>query len=101
MAFLIYLCIVELNSNIKNFTDFFTKKSIGGEASINDLRDKEFSGALLSADEKRALHNYDTYRISLLNAQEDEEAFNKTYRQLQVIANLGDWKEFLKADYSK
>ncbi len=92
---------MELNSNIKNFTDFFTKKSIGGEASINDLRDKEFSGTLLSVDEKRALHNYDTYRINLLNAQEDEDAFNKTYRQLQVIANLGDWKEFLKADYSK
>jgi hypothetical protein len=92
---------VELNSNIKNIADFFTKKSIGGETSINDLRDKEFSGTFLSADEKCALQNYDNYRINLLNAQQDDESFHKTYRQLQVIANLGDWKEFLKADYSK
>ena len=92
---------MELNSNIKNLTDFFTKKSIGGEASINDLRDKEFSGKFLSTEEKSALTNYDNYRINLLNAQQDEEAFHKAYRQLQVIANLGDWKEFLKADYTK
>jgi hypothetical protein len=92
---------VKLNSNIQNLNDFFTKKTIGGEASINDLRDKEFSGAHMSAEEKRALQNYDNYRINLLNAQEGDEAFHKAYRQLQVIANLGDWKEFLKADYSK
>ena len=92
---------MELNSNIKNLTDFFTKKSIGGEVSINDLRDKEFSGTFLSEEEKTALKNYDNYRINLLNAQADDDSFNKTYRQLQVIANLGDWKEFLKADYKK
>ena len=92
---------MELKSNIKNLTDFFTKKSLGGEVSINDLRDKEFSGVYLSEEEKTALKNYDNYRITLLNAQEDDDSFNKTYRQLQVIANLGDWKEFLKADYSK
>ncbi|HTA63589.1 MAG TPA: hypothetical protein VK835_14085 [Bacteroidia bacterium] len=91
---------MDLNSNIKNISDFFAKKTIGGEASINDLRDKEFSGVFMTAEEKRALHNYDNYRISLLNAQENDEAFHKAYRQLQVIANLGDWKEFLKADYS-
>jgi len=93
---------VEPNSSIKNFTDFFTKKNIGGEVSINDLRDKEFSGAPLSSDEQRALRNYDNYRINLLNAQQDNEtAFHNVYRQLQVIANLGDWHEFLKADYEK
>ena len=92
--------IVELNSNIKNLNSLFTRKSvIGGEASINDLRDKEFSGAKLSASEKRALVNFDNYRISLLNAQDSEDNFHKTYRQLQVIANLGDWQEFLKTDY--
>ncbi len=93
---------MELNSSIKNFTDFFTKKSIGGEVSINDLRDKEFSGVPLSFDEKRALKNYDNYRIKLLNAQQDNEpAFHNIYRQLQVIANLGDWHEFLKAEYEQ
>ncbi len=90
-----------MNFKSKSLSDLFTKKSIGGEVSINDLRDKEFSGIKLSADEKQALLNYDIYRIKMLNAQVEEEAFHKTYRQLQVIANLGDWKEFLKADYQE
>lgn len=79
---------------------FFTKKEIGGEISVNDLRDREFSGEKLSSEEKTALANYDAYRISVLNAQENDEDFHAAYRQLQVIANLGDWKEFLKEQYS-
>jgi hypothetical protein len=79
---------------------FFAKKDIGGEVSINDLKDKEFAGKELSADEKKALKNYDNYRINLLNSQENEDDFHQTYRQLQVIANLGDWKEFLKTEYN-
>ncbi|MCD6068850.1 MAG: hypothetical protein K0S33_3676 [Bacteroidetes bacterium] len=79
---------------------FFTKKDIGGEISINDLRDREFGGNKLNAEEKKALSNYDTYRINILNSQESEDDFHNAYRQLQVIANLGDWKEFLKEEYS-
>ena len=79
---------------------FFTKKEIGGEISVNDLRDREFSGEKLNAEEKTALANYDAYRINVLNAQENDEDFHAAYRQLQVIANLGDWKEFLKEQYS-
>ena len=82
------------------FQKFFAKKDIGGEISINDLRDMEFSGERLGSDEKRALANFDKYRVRILNAQEDEEMYHKTYRQLQVIANLGDWKEFLKEEYN-
>jgi hypothetical protein len=80
---------------------FFTKHDIGGVESINDLRDKEFSGKTLSAEEKFALANFDKYRLSILNAQQDEEQFHLHYRQLQVISNLGDWREFLKDEYSK
>lgn len=79
---------------------FFTKKEIGGEISVNDLRDREFSGEKLNAEEKTALANYDAYRINVLNSQENDEDFHAAYRQLQVIANLGDWKEFLKEQYS-
>jgi hypothetical protein len=80
---------------------FFTKKDIGGEVSIHDLRDREFSGERLNAEEKQALLNYDKYRISVLNAQTDEDAFHQVYRQLQVVANLGDWREFLKPEYNQ
>ncbi|MDX2173390.1 MAG: hypothetical protein SFY56_09730 [Bacteroidota bacterium] len=76
------------------------KKSTGLVTSINDLRDKEFSGVKLSAEEKFALSNFDKYRINVLNSQEEEEKFHYHYRQLQVIANLSDWKEFLSEDFS-
>jgi hypothetical protein len=68
--------------------------------SINDLRDKEFSGGKLSPEERFALSNFDNYRIKVLNSQENESDFHNQYRQLQVIANLSDWREFLKEEYS-
>lgn len=80
---------------------FFTKEDIGGAESINDLRDKEFSGKSLTAEEKFALANFDKYRLQILNSQENEEQFHLNYRQIQVISNLGDWREFLKDDYNK
>ncbi|MFN5181560.1 MAG: hypothetical protein ACK5D5_00900 [Bacteroidota bacterium] len=79
---------------------FFTKKDIGGEISVNDLRDKDFSGKKLTVDERLALNNYDKYRLYILNSSSDEDTFHHNFRQLQVIANLGDWKEFLKEEYS-
>ncbi len=79
----------------------FSKQDIGGAESINDLRDKEFSGKSLSAEEKYALANFDKYRLNILNSQEDEAQFHLQYRQIQVISNLGDWREFLKDEYSK
>jgi len=88
-----------MKNQVKLLEGFFTKKGIGGEVSINDLHEKEFAGHKLSAEEKQAIKNYDNYRIRILNSQEDEEGFHKVYRQLQVVANLGDWKEFLKSDY--
>lgn len=85
-------------------TDFLSvllnKKSTGLVTSINDLRDKEFSGVKLTLDEKTALANFDKYRISILNAQTDEQQFHYKYRQIQVIANLSDWHEFLKEEFS-
>lgn len=84
---------------MENKTDFISRllnqKQNGLVVSINDLRDKEFSGARLSAEEKFALSNFDKYRITILNAQTDEDQFHHHYRQLQVIANLSHWHEFL------
>ena len=69
---------------------FFSKQDIGGAESINDLRDKEFSGKTLTAEEKFALANFDRYRLNILNSQENEEQFHLHYRQIQVISNLVD-----------
>jgi hypothetical protein len=88
---------------VENKTDFLSillnKKSTGLVVSINDLRDKEFSGAKLTNEEKAALSNFDRYRINVLNSQTDEQNFHYKYRQLQVIANLSDWHEFLKEEF--
>jgi hypothetical protein len=87
--------------DIKNdfITTLLNKKTTGLVVSINDLRDKEFSGIKLTAEEKFALSNFDKYRISVLNSTIDEEKFHYQYRQIQVIANLSDWREFLRKDF--
>lgn len=74
---------------------YFAKSDIGGVLSINDIRDREFNGERLSADELTALKNFDRYRIETLNGIHDDKEFHERYRQLQVMANLGDWKDFL------
>lgn len=75
---------------------FFSKQDIGGAESINDLRDKEFSGKSLTAEEKFALTNFDKYRLKILNSQENEEQFHLHYRQIQVISNLGRLERIFK-----
>jgi hypothetical protein len=90
---------VESRSSILN--KLFSKSVETLSVSINDLKDKEFSGKSLNAEEKFALSNFDKYRIRILNSQENEEAFHEAYRKIQVIANLGDWREFLKEDFTK
>jgi hypothetical protein len=89
---------------VESKSDFLSillnKKSTGLGVSINDLRDKEFSGIKLTKEERLALANFDRYRITVLNSQADEQKFHYQYRQLQVIANLNDWKEFLDERFS-
>ncbi len=55
----------------------------------------------LNSKERAALSNFDKYRIQVLNSQTDEEKFHYQYRQLQVIANLSDWQEFLTEDFAR
>lgn len=81
---------------LKKYT---SRDVIDGSQSINDLREKEFNSEKLSQREKQALINFDRYRINELNAQKDDAAFHNRYRELQVMANLGDYEEFLKEKY--
>lgn len=79
---------------------YFAKADIGGTMSINDLRDREFNGESLTADEQTALRNFDRYRIDQLNGITNDREFHERYRQLQVMANLGDWQDFLNIEGS-
>lgn len=93
-----YICLVEIKNDF--ISKLLNKERKGLVVTINDLRDKEFSGIKLSAEEKFALSNFDKYRINLLNSQSEEDKFHYQYRQLQAIANLSNWQEFLDENLS-
>jgi hypothetical protein len=90
-----------MNKETQKIVRKYAKAYIGGTVSINDLSDKEFSGKQLNDEEKLALSNFEKYRLAKLNAVHDDMAFHELYRQLQVLANLADYKEFLNGEYSK
>ncbi len=94
---MLYFYTVIKNSDV--LTSLESKSYKGLSTSINDLREKEFSGKKLTHEERAAISNFDRYRVNVLNAEQDEEQFHKKYRQLQVIAGLSDWREFLKEDF--
>jgi hypothetical protein len=91
---------MSMNKETEKIVRKYAKASIGGTVSINDLSDREFSGKRLSTEERQALNNFEKYRLAKLNAVHDDMAFHELYRQLQVLANLADYKEFLQGEYT-
>lgn len=67
--------------------------------SINDLREKDYSGYRLNEEEQRALNNYEKYRLNKLNDHVEDEKFNEVYQLLQVMANLRPWQDFLDSKF--
>lgn len=88
-----------MSQNIKNNQTNIEKSSIKDFFSINDLREKDYKDIELLPNERLAIKNFDRYRISELNKQTSEDKFHNKYLQLQVMANLSPYQEFLKEDY--
>lgn len=90
-----------MNQNISNKDNKLKheKLIVKPYLTINDLREKDFNNKELSHQERLALKNFDRYRITELNNQVSESLFNKKYLQLQVMANLSPYSEFLKEAY--
>ncbi len=63
--------------------------------SIEDLRDKEFAGKPLEEEERRALENFDRFRVEYLEKAESDEDFQERYFQLRTWANLHSYEDFL------
>ena len=63
--------------------------------SINDLLIKDLNGLSLSNEENIALQNYYKFRNQLLATAKDDADFTQKIKQLRVIANFTNWKEFL------
>ena len=81
------------------YKKYFANQNTGDEITINDVRDKEFRNEILSEEEAQALLNFDRYRLSELSKIKNDLEFNARYCQLQILANIADYKEFLKEEY--
>lgn len=77
-------------------TGIYKQAFLGDHVTINDIREKEYKGELLTEEELKAIRNFEVYRLKVLNEQTTDETFHKKYQQLQVLANLGSYKQFLK-----
>jgi|GEM_PF-1732930 len=87
------------SSNTNKTKSLLKQKSLKTFVSINDLRDKEYNNISLSHEERNALKNFDRYRVKCLSQKKTEKEFHNSYHQLQVMANLSPFQEFLKEEY--
>lgn len=74
--------------------------SSAGVISINDIRDRYYRSEKLRKEELQALLNYEKYRLNCLNLELEEDAFHRRYLELQIMANLSPYEEFLKEEYA-
>ena len=81
------------------YKNYFAKKDKSETSTINDLRDKEFRNEPLTEEESLALLNFDKFRLAELIKAKNDFDFNACFCELQVMANLVSYTEFLKEEY--
>jgi hypothetical protein len=81
------------------YKEFFDNKNFENPITISDLKAKEFRDDKLSEEEAQAILNFDRFRLAELNKIKNDFEFNARYCELQIMANLADYKEFLKEEY--
>ena len=81
------------------YKNYFANKDFGDPVTISDLKAKEFQEEKLSEEETQAILNFDRFRLTELNKLKNDFEFNARYCELQIMANLADYKEFLKEEY--
>ena len=81
------------------YKNYFATKDFSDPITITDLKTKEFGNEKLSEEESQAILNFDRFRLSELNKIKDDFEFNARYCELQIMANLAGYKEFLKEEY--
>ena len=88
-----------MNQRQEIYKNYFANKGSEDSVCINDLRDKEFNNEKLTDEEMQALLNFDRFRLTELNKVKGDFDFNARYCELQIMANIADYKEFLKEEY--
>lgn len=81
------------------YKKFLESKSSSNPVTVADLKAKEFRNEKLTEEESRAILNFDRFRLHELNKIKNTSEFNARYSELQIMANLADYKEFLKEEY--
>jgi len=88
-----------MNKRQEIYKSYFAKKDAGKTVCISDLREKELRNEKLTEEEMQAILNFDRFKLSELNNVSSDFDFNARFCELQVIANIADYKEFLKEEY--
>ena len=81
------------------YKNYFIRQNTGDEITINELRDKESRNENLSEEQAQALLNFEKFRLSELNKTTTDFDFNARYCQLEILANVASYSEFLKEEY--
>ena len=66
---------------------------------INDLREIEESGKDMSPQQRLALKNFDRYKFKVLSKIKEEEKFHFEFQQIQNMAKLRNYEDFLKEEF--
>jgi hypothetical protein len=88
-----------MNNRQEIYKNYFATKDFSNPVTITDLKTKEYRDEKLSEDEAQAILNFDRFRLAELNKIKDDFEFNARFCELQIMANLADYKEFLKEEY--
>ena len=88
-----------MNNRQEIYKNYFAAKDFSNPVTISDLKAKEFKDEKLAEEESQAVLNFDRFRLAELNKIKDDFIFNARYCELQIMANLADYKEFLKEEY--
>ena len=69
--------------------------------SVNDLLDRLYDGVELSLEQRKAIQNYEKYRVRFLNSATNDLEFRERYEELQIKANVSPFQEFLEEGYDQ
>lgn len=81
------------------YKNYFATREFGDPITITDLKTREFRNEKLTEEEAQAILNFDRFRLAELNRIKNDFEFNARYCELQIMANLADYREFLKEEY--
>lgn len=73
--------------------------SVYNLTTINALKQKRNSGEKLSSNQQKALNIFEVYRDQVLSEAESEEDYEQKFKEMNTLANLTSFEEFLKEKY--